>query len=222
MDVGVCVNVFVPSVWYGFSSQVISIIIIIIGLFTFILSYAGMCPKTYLTIYVMAITQSAFVRWYRHMWTSFNTTVSKLAPSKSFTFFQRAKKWRRETTKNGDDGTSGKKERKSWRVICLMRCYECRWHQHSKFRRFFLSFYSIQQHMHSRSLFLLFRFFPVASKYRACAWCGECTFYTMEMCMANSFCLTYGFYNAFFSSTSCKRYKPSNAFWTRIIDNGWF
>lgn len=51
----VYVNVFVPSVWYGFSSQVISIIIIIIGLFTFILSCAGMCPKTYLTIYVMAI-----------------------------------------------------------------------------------------------------------------------------------------------------------------------
>lgn len=51
---------------------------IVIGPFTFILSCAGMCPKTYLTIYVMVkTTQSAFVRWYRHIWTSFNTNDSK-------------------------------------------------------------------------------------------------------------------------------------------------
>lgn len=58
---------------------------IVIGLFTFILSCAGMCPKTYLTIYVMVkTTQSAFVRWYRHIWTSFNTTDSKSPSEQKF------------------------------------------------------------------------------------------------------------------------------------------
>lgn len=78
----------------------------VIGLFTFILSCAGMCPKTYLTIYVMVkTTQSAFVRWYRHIWTSFNTTNDSKLPWRKVSKRRERKKNHAHNTRYNNQNT---------------------------------------------------------------------------------------------------------------------
>lgn len=119
-----------------FSSQVISIsIIIIIGLFTFIFlivmywhvpkdlfynkCYGQTTHKSHLGVEIVTCE----LLWIAAFWKLARKKVSKL-----FSEYEKKRAFTKQKLE---------KERMQ-RVICLMRCYEFCWHQHSKFRHLFL------------------------------------------------------------------------------------
>lgn len=94
----------------------------------------------------------------------------------------------------------------NWRVICLMWCYECRWHQHSKFRRFFSHFIWVTYALRSvfPSVHMNFLFLHPHTH-------AHTHTHFLRIC--------YGFYNKlFFWLQTLETFK---CFWTRI-DNGCF
>lgn len=105
---------------------------IVIGLFTFILSCVGMCPKTYLTIYVYGQHYNK-----AHLCVDIVTyelpltPFTRKLPSSPMTQNHHAEQgfvinWMRMGVQDSDGGENELGNKKNWWVIYLMRYYECR------------------------------------------------------------------------------------------------